>query len=545
MLVPHAFATHFARTVELFRDPKDKTGQKAQFRALLVLLKQDAVTLKRDGGSVTVNGTAVDGAAFEPLRRQLERHDVSELTIPADPPPDQLFEVLKALAGEPGAPGYADLPTRLRARGAERITVAMARLFEPEPPAPAVTIERTEDPGAPAPEAAPALDLGVDGILHGESMSDVPSASLVEMPEVSHEVPAPPSAAQGGAAKQEEREPGPDMTPLLISNQSPDALVAELERHPGVVNAGDVLARVARHIDMALRANKLEQALSLMAGVLRCEQRAPEASRRQYGIALKRMFTRGLLEGVSHLVQQTGFQADAVAVLQRAGADGVEVLLDQLVASPSVEERSGVFAALTNMTEGLEQVVHLLGHHQWYVVRNVAELVGELGLEEAVPQLAKQLDHEDVRVRKSVALALAKVGSRGAAEPLRRALKDESREVRMHAALGVGGRKASALAMPLVVALEEEEDEEVERELILALGRIGSPDAVQALIKFAQPSGKLFGRKPSGLRLAAVEALRLTASPAAIGTLQGLAEDGDKQVRGAAVVALTQMKKQK
>src|SRR3989454_7232305 len=539
MLVPHAFATHFARTVELFRDPKDKTGQKAQFRALLVLLKQDAVTLKSGGGTVTVNGTAVDGAAFDPLRRQLERHSVGELTIPANPPPDQLCELLKALAGEPGE---ADLPTRLRASGAERITVAMARLFEPEPPAAAVTIERAEDGGAPPPEAAPALDLGVDGILHGESMSDVPSASLVEMPEVSHEAPA---LADAAAAQKAEREPGPDMTPLLISNQSADALVAEPQRHPQVVNAGEVLARLARHIDTALRANKLEQALHLIAGVLRCEQAVPETSRRQYGIALKRMFTRSLLEGVSHLVLMTGFQADAIAVLQRAGAEGVEVLLDQLVASPSLEERSGVFAALTNMTEGLEQVIHLLDHHQWYVVRNVAELVGELGLEDAVPQLAKQLEHEDERVRRSVALALAKVGSRSAAEPLRRALKDPAREVRLHAAMGVGGRKASPLAMPLVVALEEEEDEEVERELILALGRIGSPDAVQALIKFAQPSGRLFGRKPSSLRLAAVEALRLAATPAAIGTLQGLSDDGDKQVRGAALIALAQMKKNK
>src|SRR5438093_2914132 len=155
MLGPHAFATHFARTVELFRDPKDKTGQKAQFRALLVLLKQDAVTLKSDGGTVTVNGTAVDGAAFDPLRRQLERHSVGELTIPANPPPDQLFELLKALAGEPGE---ADLPTRLRASGAERITVAMARLF---------------DSGAPPPSgAAPAPALGVDGSPPGQPISD-------------------------------------------------------------------------------------------------------------------------------------------------------------------------------------------------------------------------------------------------------------------------------------------------------------------------------------------------------------------------------------
>ena len=146
-------------------------------------------------------------------------------------------------------------------------------------------------------------------------------------------------------------------------------------------------------------------------------------------------------------------------------------------------------------------------------------------------------------MRKAVALALAKIGTRGVVEPLRRALRDKSAEVRIQVALGIGGRKSSALAMPLVVAMEQEEDETVERELILALGRIGSPDAVLALIKFAQPAGRFFGRKPSGLRLAAVEALRLAATAPAVGTLEGLADDGDRQVRDAARAALHDLKR--
>ena len=113
----------------------------------------------------------------------------------------------------------------------------------------------------------------------------------------------------------------------------------------------------------------------------------------------------------------------------------------------------------------------------------------------------------------------------------------------MQAALGVGGRKSSALAMPLVVAMEEEEDEAVERELILALGRIASTAAVQALIKFAQPGGRLFGRRPAAQRATAVEALRIAATPAAIGTLEGLTDDGDKQVRAAAQSALADLKR--
>src|SRR2546426_11216325 len=91
----------------------------------------------------------------------------------------------------------------------------------------------------------------------------------------------------------------------------------------------------------------------------------------------------------------------------------------------------------------------------------------------------------------------------------------------MQVALGIGGLKAGALAMPLVVAMEEEQDEAVERELILALGRIGSPDAVLALIKVAQPAGRFFGRKPTVLRVAAVEALRLAGTAGAHGPIWG------------------------
>jgi HEAT repeat protein len=96
--------------------------------------------------------------------------------------------------------------------------------------------------------------------------------------------------------------------------------------------------------------------------------------------------------------------------------------------------------------------------------------------------------------------------------------------------------------MPLVVALDEEKDLEVSRELILALGRIGSPDAVQALIKLAQSAGGFFSKKPVGLRLAAIEALRLAATPAALGILQNLLTDSDRQIKAAAQAAAQDIK---
>jgi HEAT repeat protein len=326
-----------------------------------------------------------------------------------------------------------------------------------------------------------------------------------------------------------------------LSKDTTDLLTA-LEANPQASNIGETLTVLTRQVESVMRAGKIEQAMQIVYHIVLTEQRVEDAAvRRQYGIALRRMITRQMLDGLSKLVQVPHLEDAAGIVLQRAGPDGVEVLLDLLTTSNTVTERRGVFNALIQMKEGQDQLIHMLGHPQWFVVRNVADLVGELGLEAAVPALTKQLDHTDERVRRQVALALAKIGTRSAAEPLRRVLRDKSADVRRQAALGVGGRKASALAMPLVVALEEEKDPEVVRELIFALGRIGSPDAVQALSKIAQPSGKFFGRKPTALRITAVEALRVAGTPAAIGTLQNLSNDSDKQVRAATQQALSEL----
>ena len=510
MIVPQTFATLFARTLDLFRDPSAKEGQKVQFRALVELLKVDAVTLTIEGGRLAVNGAPVDGAAYAVVAQRLEFHSVSEVKIHAAPPPAEMFELLRALAEQPGED---DVATRLRAAGAQKITVAIQAAL-----------------------TSTALD---DGPLVTHEVSAVPPPP----PTSSATSPAPSPSPGADVPGLLQEEGAAAFAPGAASTRSAAEILAELQRKPMGPQVPDLLAVLSRHLETAMRANKLEQALTIVAGIVRAEQSiGDEARRRQYSIALKRIYTKPLLEAIAHLVPMPSQRDNALLALQRAGEGGVEVLLDLLVAAPTIDERRGIFQALTGMKEGTDQLVHMLGHHQWFVVRNVAELVGELGLEEAVPALARQLDHEDERVRKAVALALAKTGSRSAAEPLRRALKDKSPEVRIQAAVGVGGRKASALAMPLVVAMGEEEDEAVEQELMLALGRIGSPDAVQALIKFAQPGGKLFGRKPTALRVTAVEALRLAATPAAIGTLEGLGADSDKQVRAAAQAALRDLK---
>jgi HEAT repeat protein len=515
MATPQDFAASVTRTLDLFRDPGAKEGQKAQFRTLVSMLKVDGVTIAAQDGKLLVNGAAVDA---DTLLQRLEFHSVKEIAIPADPPLSEMFELLRALADQPGED---DLAARLRASGATRVSVRMQTFVFGTPigpPPPPISKPRSEDtvppPSRPVPSAA--------------REEPAPASGLEDVPEIVRE-----STAQSSG-----------FSPAAAATRMTGDLIAQLKDKPEGQHVGDVLAILGRQLETAMKAKRTTQALTIVAGIIRAEQQVSDASRRrQYSIALKRMYSKSLLEAIAEVANHPTDRDDALLVLRRAGEDGVEVLLDLLVAAPTIEERRGIFMALTGMKEGTDQLVHMLGHHQWFVVRNVAELAGELGLEEAVPALAKQLEHDDERVRKAIAMALAKIGSSAAAEPLRRALRDKSPEVRMQAAIGVGGRKSSALAMPLVVAMEEEADEAVERELILALGRIASGSAVQALIKFAQPGGRLFGRKPAALRATAVEALRIAATPAAIGTLEGLTDDGDKQVRSAAQSALADLKR--
>src|SRR6266436_3142015 len=592
-------AARFAQCVSLFRDPSAKAEQKKEFRALLGLLQDAAVTLRLapGGAGIELNGVPCEAADLATLVERLDLHGIGEIVLPANPPPAQLFELLQALADQPGA---HDVTSRLAAAGADRIRIAPAG----PPPSPSVVqrgpVASPEDFGGREP-VVPNPDtpvdrksgaLGTAGILRGESMRDIKSVPLEGVPLVTHDPPPPkaadalPGVVDRPSPRKEsgeellslssERHRAPEPPPALAppppapdppavakreaahapaSRATPAATVplppgaadvlAELERNSTAPNVGDLLAALIDNAAAATKLGRFEQVLGVIAGVIRVEERVPESSgvRRQYGIALRRFYTKPVLEGLSRLLAAPKHRAAAVGALQRGGAAGVEVLMDVLAAAPTVGERRAVFDALKHMTEGTDQLVHMLDHSEWFVVRNVAELIGELGMEDAVPALGKRLDHADERVRKAVGLALAKIGTRGAAEPLRRALRDRSQEVRMQVAVGIGGRKSSALAMPLVVAMEEEKDDAVVRELILALGRIGSSDAVQALIKFAQPGGRLFGRKPAALRATAVEALRIAATPAAIGTLEGLTDDGDKQVRAAAQSALTDLKR--
>ena len=80
-------AARFAHCVSLFRDPSAKTEQKKEFRALLGLLQETAVTLRLAPGAsgIELNGVPGEGEGLAVLVERLDLHGIGEIVLPANP----------------------------------------------------------------------------------------------------------------------------------------------------------------------------------------------------------------------------------------------------------------------------------------------------------------------------------------------------------------------------------------------------------------------------------------------------------------------------
>lgn len=494
---PASCAANLACVLYLLRHHAERLDEiQAAFAGVRTALAGQGLRVHVAPDELLVNGGEVPAEApgADSFRRLLYEHGVGELEAPEDP--DVLMPLLRTLAVRPEFfRTLHDLIDHLDASIRDRV--------------------RLSPPARLAPE-----DL--QETVYADLMGAVP-------------VPEDAAAAAPQVLAAEPARPSAGLEPGQLSLRDLEPVLAALEASPPRADDSERLNEAVALCDLATRVEDWDQVAQIAAVLVRCEQRMEsEHDRRAYGIALRRMFPRSVLEPVARLVANGRQRDGVVQVLQRMGADATEVLLAHLIDADAMEERRNYYGVLRQMTEGTALLINMLTHDVWYVIRNVADLCGDLRIEEAVPDLARRLEHDDERVRRSAAGALAKIGSPTTIEPLRLALRDPSPVVRLHVLGLLGGRPHRALAMTLAVRAEEESHPEVLRETYLALGRIGSPEAVQALARAAEPGGKLFNRKGAATRLAAVEALALVDGSAAAGVLRRLTDDADREVRAAA-----------
>jgi HEAT repeat protein len=486
---PENFIVTFARAVELFRTMPDAVPeQKAALRAMVALNKLDAVKIQVDDGGLTVAGalTSTSLPNIPELIVQLQEHAISIIEIDRDAAPAELLALLRGLA---------------------------------------------------------AYEKDADPIPRGETVRVISHAGE----------PPPDNAPEDAESEEEERELTgardqvhyfPGLNPDEEESQSLEAALGALDAAP---YEGDILSRltpVAAAIKELLEQDKLERALPAVATLVDLEEKAPdEATRRAYGIALLRLFEGNLLEAAADMLMDIRFQGGASQVMARARAPAFEILHKRLDAAVDVEEARVYARVLTPIVDDVRPLLPLLEHTRWPVAESVANVLGELAREESVPALARAMEHENVRVRRAAVMALSQIGDKASVEHMLKAVASDDDALRSAVTAGVEGGKSSALAMPILKIAEQSGSKpEVRRDCYEALGRIGTPEAVQALFAAAEPGGRFLGRKSTEQRVAAINGLKQADDPRMMDKLGRFVADKDKAVQDAAAKAISELR---
>ena len=171
MIDSAAVTTSLARVLSLFRmQPEDREAQKAAFRALLVRMGGQDLTLQATDSALLVNGAPVPPATMgeTELRRALLGQGIGELFVPGALEPAQLLQLIRTLAAPAGS--YAHLQ-QLRDSLAEH-AVAGVRVT---PPMPSAGKDVPEEEGTLSALGPGAASEDAVGLLHFVTL-EMPSA---------------------------------------------------------------------------------------------------------------------------------------------------------------------------------------------------------------------------------------------------------------------------------------------------------------------------------------------------------------------------------
>lgn len=498
------FARHFARLVSLLmHEGGNVDEQKVSLRALVTVNKTGSVSLIAHDWQLLVNDEPVPGAltGVQDVASQMAAHSLREIQIGTGSGPADLLGVARIIATPPAqGDGGAQATQKLAALGAKSIVFVKV---------------------APVPVAAVAVATSLapppSGVAKGKS-----------------------DAAAAMRSAQEATTLLTQLTGTDVTLLSPGELLEALGAATTADAATKVLDDLVSLAEHSLRVGRPATVADVFHGIVSRDATLADGElKRAHVIVIRRMSKPALLRAVATLIpKRPERKQHCYEVLARTGEDGADAVIEQITQAQTNEDRKSLLDVLGELEAAVPALIRMLGDSRWFVARNAADLLGEMVATDGEDALVAVLRHTDDRVRRSATNALLRLGTPEALKGIYEAVNDTSPEVRMQAAAAISTRKDSRTSTTLIRAIEEEQDSDVQLAMIAALGKVATPDAVQKLVRMAEPEGRLFRRKTTSLRVAAVQALGEAKTPAALTALKGLAGDKDREVRDTATRAL-------
>lgn len=198
--------------------------------------------------------------------------------------------------------------------------------------------------------------------------------------------------------------------------------------------------------------------------------------------------------------------------LRSAGADAVRRLVGLLAAEPLASRRRRLCDLLADVVlDRPELLASYLDTPSWHLARNLAYVLGELRVPDAVPSLLHLSRHREYRVRRDVIDGLRKIGTPDAHLALGVFAEDPDPRIRHHLvntlAAAYDPHARQALLTIVTSAEYSWEAAVVKAAAIAALGRMQAQEALPVVERLAKTRWA-FGRGRRTVRAAARDAVR-------------------------------------
>jgi HEAT repeat protein len=138
----------------------------------------------------------------------------------------------------------------------------------------------------------------------------------------------------------------------------------------------------------------------------------------------------------------------------------------------------------------LDELGAFITDSRWYLVRNIADILGRLRSPEGIPHLVRLVRHWEPRVRTQALDALVSIGTESSQATISAFLDDREEKIRLRALKSLDHR-GLPMAMPALQALVEGR-EPLNRSFVLrqagieTAARLGARDALPALGRLAR-----------------------------------------------------------
>lgn len=222
--------------------------------------------------------------------------------------------------------------------------------------------------------------------------------------------------------------------------------------------------------------------------------------------ALGGLVTEDLLESMWE-TNDRDERSDLPDLVAALGAGVVDRLIEELAGEENAGRRKVLVELLGGLAgQNLRSITSRLNDRRWYVVRNLATVLGRSGNPGAAKALQDLTKHDDYRVRVEAVRALVPIDSVAATDTLIEMLWDSNNRVRQTALTYL--RNGLRPVAPLVAAIGKGGLEpDVATSLVSIIAKQRSPEAVSALKDLAGRKVAVRGADRS-VRQAAKEALK-------------------------------------